>query len=70
MLEAPAVVADFDDVAMMSEAIEDCRHHLGVAKDLGPFCEVQVGGGDDRGAFVEPAGRWNSSGPPDWANGR
>ena len=43
----------FDDVAVVGETIKERRRHLGVAKDLRPFGKVQVGGDDDRGAFVE-----------------
>jgi hypothetical protein len=54
-LEAPAVIAGFDDVAMMGQAIEQCGCHLGVAEHARPFTEGQVGGDDDRCAFIEPA---------------
>lgn len=37
----------------MSEAIEQCGGHFGVAEDIGPFGEAQVGGDDHAGAFVE-----------------
>ena len=53
--EAPAVVAGFDDVTMMGQAIEQCGGHLGVAEDARPFAEGEVSGDDDRGALVEPA---------------
>ena len=39
----------------MGETVEECRRHLGVAEDGGPFSERQVGGDDDGGALVEPA---------------
>ena len=52
--EAPAVVAGLDDVAVVSEAIEQCGGHLGVPEDARPFAEGEIGGDDDRGAFVEP----------------
>ena len=45
--EAPALVAGLDDLAMMGEPVEECRGHLGVAEDGGPFAEGQVGGDDD-----------------------
>ena len=53
--EAPAVVAGLDDVAVVSEAIEQRGGHLGVAEHARPFAEGEIGGDDDRGAFVEPA---------------
>ncbi len=52
-LEPETVVAGFDDVAMMGEAIEERRRHFGVAKNSGPFAEAQVCGDNDAGAFVE-----------------
>ena len=55
VLEAPALVAGLDDVAVMGEAIEQGRGHLGIAEDGRPFAEVEVGGDDDRGLLVEPA---------------
>ena len=53
--ESPAIVAGLDDVAVVSEAIEQCGGHLGVPEDARPFAEGEIGGDDDRGSFVEPA---------------
>ena len=55
MFEAPALVAGFDDFAMMGQAIEERGRHLGVAKYSGPIAKAQIGGDDDRGALVKPA---------------
>src|SRR4051794_31776754 len=55
VFEAPALVSGFDDVAVMGEAIEHGRGHLGVAEDLGPVGEGEVGGDDDQGVLVELA---------------
>ena len=57
VLEAPALVTCLDDVAVMSEAIEQRRGHLGIAKYARPFAEGEICGDDDRGAFVEAADR-------------
>ena len=46
-LEAPAVVAGLDDVAVMSEAIEQRGRHLGITEDAWPFTEGEIGGDDD-----------------------
>jgi hypothetical protein len=54
-LETPAVIAGFDDVAMVGQAIEQRGGHLGVAEHAGPFTEGEVRGDDDRGPLVEPA---------------
>src|SRR5262249_61495394 len=53
VLEAPGVVAGLDDIAVVSEAVEERGGHLGVAEDAGPFAEREVGGDDDRGTLVE-----------------
>ena len=47
--EAPTVVAGLDDIAVMSEAIEQRGGHLGIAEHAGPFAEGEVGGDNDRG---------------------
>jgi hypothetical protein len=43
VLEAPALVAGFDDFAMMRETVEERGCHLGVAKHTGPIAKGQVG---------------------------
>ena len=55
VLEAEAVVAGLQNVAVVGEPIEQRGRHLGVAEDRGPLAEAEVGGDDDAGAFVEPA---------------
>ena len=40
---------------MVSEAVKECRCHLGITKDRGPFTKSQIGGDNDGGAFVETA---------------
>ena len=55
VFEAPALVAGFDDFAMMGEAVEERGCHLGVAKHTGPIAKGQIGGDDDGSALVEPA---------------
>ena len=37
----------------MGEAIEQCCCHLGIAKDLRPFGEAEIGCDDDAGALIE-----------------
>jgi len=53
-VEAPTVVAGFDDVAVVSEAIQQRGRHFGVGEDAGPFAEGQIGGDDDRGTLIKP----------------
>ena len=40
---------------MVGEPVEQRGGHLGIIEDAGPFTEGQVGGDNDRGAFVELA---------------
>ena len=53
--EPPAFVACLDDVALLSEPVEQRRRHLGVAEHRWLFAERKVDGDDDRGLFVKPA---------------
>jgi len=39
----------------MRQPIEERGGHLGVAEDVGPFGEAEIGGDDDAGALVELA---------------
>ncbi len=55
VLEAPAFVAGFDDIAVMGQTIEHGRRHLGVAEDLGPIGEGEIACDDDRGVLVKLA---------------
>ena len=61
VLEAPAFVAGFDDLAVMRQAVEQCGRHLCIPKHAGPFTECQIGRDDDRGALVELADQICSS---------
>ena len=70
VLEAPAVVAGLDDVAMVGQAVEKRGGHLGVAEHARPFSEGEIGGDDDGRSLVEPADEMEQQLPPDWANGR
>src|SRR3954454_8988213 len=50
--EAPGLVAGVDDVRAVGEAVNDGLGEASVGKDLRPFAEGQVGGDDQRSAFV------------------
>src|SRR3954471_24657797 len=52
VLEAPALVTGFDDVAVMSQSIQQRGCHFGIAEDARPFGEGEIGRDDDRGALV------------------
>ena len=53
VFEAVTVIAGFDDVAMVGQAVEERGGHFPVVEDLGPFTEGEVGGDDQAGALVE-----------------
>ena len=42
-------------MAVVREAVQQRRGHLGVAEDAGPFAEAQVRRDDDAGTLVELA---------------
>jgi len=54
MFEAPAVVAGFDDVAMVGNTVEQCGGHLGVAKDGRPDAEPLPAGADRPRGPIDP----------------
>ena len=64
MLEAVRIVAGFDDVAVMGQTVEQRRRHLGVAEDVAPFREAQIGGDQQAGGFVQLADQVKQQGPP------
>ena len=51
-MEAPGFVAGVDDVGAVGEPIDDGLGEPGVGEDLRPLAEGEVGGHDQRGAFV------------------
>ena len=55
MLESEAIPVHFEDVDMVSEAIEERSGKPFRAKDLGPLVEWQVGCHQDRSSFVSLA---------------
>ena len=55
VLEAPAFVAGFDDLAVVCQAVEQRGGHLRVAEDGGPFAKGEIGRDDDRGPLVKLA---------------
>jgi hypothetical protein len=55
VLEAEAVVSGFENVAAVSEAIEERRCHLRVAENGSPLAKAEIGRDDDAGALVELA---------------
>lgn len=53
MFKPVTVIAGFQDMAVVSQSIQQGRGHLWVDKDLRPFREVQVGGDDQAGLLIE-----------------
>ena len=62
VFETIAVIAGFDDVAMVGQAVEQRGGHLGVVEDPGPFTEGEVGGDNQAGALVEFAQQMEQQG--------
>jgi len=68
--EAVGVVAGLHDVAVVGEAVEQCRGHLGIGEDAGPLGEAQVGGNHDAGVLVELGEQMKEQGPARLAEGQ
>jgi hypothetical protein len=52
VLEAPAAVAGFNDIAMVRKPVEQRSGHYRIAEGVRPFGEGQIGGHNDRGAPI------------------
>jgi hypothetical protein len=55
VLEPPAGIAGLDDIAVMGQPIQHGGGHLGVAEDLRPIGEGEVGGDQQRRVLIELA---------------
>src|SRR5712664_836175 len=55
VLEAPAFVAGLDDVAVVCQPVKHGGGHFGVAEDLRPICESEIGGDQQRRVLIELA---------------
>lgn len=42
-LEVEAIVSGLKDMAVMSETIQQCSDHIGIAKDASTFAKAQIG---------------------------
>src|SRR5271170_126432 len=62
VLETEAVVSGFENVAAVSETVEQRGRHLRVAEHGGPLAEAQVRRDDDAGALVELAQQMEEQG--------
>src|SRR5271156_5341130 len=62
VLEAEAGVSGFENVAAVSETIEQRGRHLGVAEHAGPLAEAEISRDDDAGALVELAEQMEEQG--------
>ena len=69
-LESPGFVTGFDDVAMMSQPIEHCRGHFGIAKDVAPLGERQVCRDHHAGMLIELRQQMEQQGPSGLAKGQ
>ena len=43
-------------MAVLRQAVEQCRGHLGITKHIGPFTEAEIGDDYDTGLLIELAG--------------
>ena len=53
VLEPVAVVTRFQNMAVMRDAVQQRRGHLGISEHIGPLTEAQVGGYHDARALVQ-----------------
>ena len=53
VFEAPALVAGFENVAVVRQPVEQRGGHFGINEDARPFGEGEIGRQDDRGALVK-----------------
>ena len=54
---------------MVRHAVQQGCSHLGVTKHLHPFSEVQIGGDDQAGLFIELANQVEQQSASDFGNG-
>lgn len=52
LFKSIGIVASFQNIAVMRDAIQQRRGHFGVVKNLRPFPEIEIGGDDRRGFLV------------------
>ncbi len=55
LFEAERTVSGFQDIAVVGDAIQQGRGHLGIAKNRHPFGKGQIRGHDQRGLLVKLA---------------
>ena len=55
MFKAVGIVTSFEDVTVVGDSVEQCRGHLGIAKDADPFAKAEVGGDKERGLLIQLA---------------
>lgn len=68
--EAPAVIAGFNDVAVVGQPVEQRGGHLGIAEDARRFAKDEIGGQNDGGVLIKPAHEVEEKLAPDWAKER
>ena len=70
VLEAPAVIAGLDDVAMMRQAIQHGGGHPGSPNTCGQSAKARLVVISNEVFSYSLLIRWNSNWPPGWLNGR
>ena len=53
VVEPIRLIAGFDDMAVMSQAVQQRRGHFGIAEDTGPFPEGQIRRDYDAGMLIQ-----------------
>jgi hypothetical protein len=53
LFEAERIIAGFQDITVVGDAIQQGCRHLGIAENRYPFGKRQIGGDDQGGLFVK-----------------
>ena len=56
LLETIGVIPRFEDVAVVGDAVQQGRGHLGISEYLHPLGEVEIGGDDQGRLFIQGSG--------------
>lgn len=64
------VIAGFNDVAVMGNAVKQCCGHLRIQKHTGPFCEDQICRDDHAGVFIQTREQMEQQGASRLAEGQ
>lgn len=57
------IIASFQNIAVMRNAIQQRGRHLGVAENLDPFPKIEIGGDNQRGFLIQMADQVKQQSP-------